>query len=106
MKSQSREGGKNGTLEPQGSASRRVGQIYSVVSLKSLTENSTTSDLVYQESRFCKGPPGASSHSGVVEHCGLDRAGREFRAAIPGGGGRAGEPEGASATQRSCWLVH
>lgn len=106
MKSQSRERSKNGSLEPQGSASLLVGQTYSVVSLKSLTENSTTSDLAHQESRFCKGPPGTSSHSGVVEHCELDWAGRESRAAIPGGGGRAGEPEGASATQRSCGLVH
>lgn len=37
--------------------------------------------------------------------CCLDEAGRDFRVAFPGRGGRAGEPEGASATQRSCWLV-
>lgn len=107
MKSWSRECGKNEVLEPQGSASLLVGQTYSIVSLKDLTENSTHNLRPGSPGiQVLQGPPGASSLSGVVEHCELYRAGREFRATIPGGGGRAGEPEGASATQRSCWLVH
>lgn len=94
-------------LDPQGSASLLVGQTYSVVSLKDLTENSTHNLRPGSPGiQVLQGPPGASSLSGVVEHCGLDQVRRELRAAIPGGGGRAGEPEGASATQRSCWPVH
>lgn len=54
--------------------------------------------------------PDSAGATGVpgspVVACWLDEAGRDFRVAIPGGGGRAGEPEGASATQRSGWLVH
>lgn len=54
--------------------------------------------------------PDSAGATGVpaspVTACWLDEAGRDFRVAFPDGGGRVGEPEGASATQRSCWLVH
>lgn len=59
--------------------------------------------------KFPRNPDSAGA-TGVpaspVVACWLDEAGRDFGVAISGGGGRAGEPEGAPATQRSGWLVH
>lgn len=78
----SRECGKNEALEPQGSASLLVGQTYSIVSLKDLTENSTHNLRPGSPGiQVLQGPPGASSLSGVVEHCRLD--GLEGNSGLP-----------------------